>query len=570
MQQIQQKRWIPKEIPDREIIQKLSTELKVNEVLSTLIAQRGIHSYEEAKEYFNPTAKNLYDPFLMKDMLKAVQRIETAIIKREKIMIYGDYDVDGTTSVALLYRYFSKFSSELQCYVPNRFLEGYGVSHEGVEKALETGVSLMIAIDCGIKDNREVEFAKENGIDFIICDHHTPGKNVPNAMAILNPKQIDCNYPFKELSGCGIGFKLIQAYTKQFQPDVDPLELIDLVAVSIASDIVPIVDENRILAFLGLKKFNNNPLPVFKIMLENLDLKKDLNITDLVFIIGPRLNASGRISHASNTVDLLINDNADEIRSIATDINTINIQRRELDKEIAESALQIIEEDEVLQKRKTTVLWNPDWHKGVIGIVASRLTETYYRPTIILTESEGLLVGSARSVVGFDLYEAIFQCTEFLDRFGGHKFAAGLSLKKENFDAFSNKFEEVVSSTISDELLIPSIVYDIEMPLNFINQKIVNTIDRFGPFGPSNMKPRFVSRQVKLASNPKIVGKDHLKLSIQSDDNLKFEAIAFKLSCFYDSLLSGKAFDICYTLEINEWNGYKNVQLNIKDLKVLQ
>lgn len=568
MQKNLQKRWIPKEIPDRELIQKLSSELKVNEVLSTLIAQRGIQSFKEARVYFNPSTDNLHDPFLMKDMQKVVERIESAIKKQEKIMIYGDYDVDGTTSVALLYRYFSKFSKEIQYYVPNRFSEGYGVSREGVDKAIESGVKLMIAIDCGIKDNHEVDFAKQQGIDFIICDHHTPGIKVPDAFAILNPRQTDCFYPFKDLSGCGIGFKLIQAYTKAVQTETDPFELIDLVVVSIASDIVPVVGENRTLAYLGLQKINRNPLPVFKIMLESLELKKELNITDLVFIIGPRLNASGRISHASNTVDLLINNNADEIRKIAIDINAINLQRRELDKEIVEDALKKIEQDEALQKRNTTVLWDAGWHKGVIGIVASRLTDSYYRPTILFTESEGLLVGSARSVVGFDLYEAISQCTDYVDRFGGHKYAAGLSVKKENFDAFSDKFEEVVSSTIKDEQLIPSLVYDVEMPLDFINLKMVNTIDRFGPFGPSNMKPKFVSKQVKLADDPRIVGKDHLKLAIQSEKKLTFDAIAFKQSYLLESLLNGDAFDICYALEINEWNDYKNVQLNIKDLKV--
>jgi single-stranded-DNA-specific exonuclease len=568
MQNIQEKRWIPKEIPERTHIQEISSALKVNEVLATLIAQRDIHSYEEAKKYFNPDRNSLHDPFLMKDMQKAVERIENAFTNHENIMIYGDYDVDGTTSVALLFRYFRHFSKNLQCYVPNRFSEGYGVSRQGIEQAIKSQVSLIIAIDCGIKDNQEVEFANENGIDFIICDHHTPGEDIPNALAILNPKQLNCNYPYKELSGCGIGFKLIQAYQQHSKSAHDPFELIDLVAVSIASDIVPIVDENRVLAYLGLKKINTKPILPFKMMIGNLDLRKKMTITDLVFIIGPRLNASGRLSHANHTVDLLINDDEEEITSMAAEINEVNQQRKELDKQIVENALSIINQDEGLKQRKTTVLWNADWHKGVIGIVASRLIETYYRPTILMTESDGILVGSARSVIGFDLYSALHECREYMERFGGHQFAAGLTMKKENFEAFSQKFEQVVSDRITEELLIPSIVYDIELPLEFINEKLIHTIERFGPFGPSNMKPRFISKGVLIADPPKKVGSDHLKIIFKTKENLRFDAIAFKQAYHLPKLLHHSEFDICYNLEFNEWNGYKNIQLNIKDLKV--
>ncbi len=562
-----EKRWIPKPVPDTKIVTHLTNELKVSKILATLIAQRGIQTFEEAKNYFNPKIEELHDPFLMKGMNNAIDRIHKAIHQNENILIYGDYDVDGTTSVALTYSFFSNFSQNISTYVPDRFKEGYGISKEGIDYAIEQSCSLMIALDCGIKEVELTHYANSNNIDLIICDHHTPGKIIPDAFEILNPKQKNCTYPYKELSGCGIGFKLIQAYQKRYETEIDPFDFIDYVAVSIASDIVPITGENRILTYLGLQKINNDPIIPFRALIHHLELNKELNVTDLVFIFGPRLNASGRISHAKNTVKFLTEKDLNRASQYLNEINSRNKERKNLDQDIVEQALEVIAQDESLVNRKTTVLWDQNWHKGVIGIVASRLIETYYRPTIILTESEGKLTGSARSVSGFNLYNAIEACSDLLEQFGGHQYAAGLTLKKENFEAFQSKFEEIVSQTIKPEMLIPSIEYDIEIDVNHLSLKFVKTIDRFGPFGPGNMKPKFVSAQVTLAFNPRIVGEHHLKLAIKTSKGF-IDAIAFKMGHFLTSLKKGTPIDICYTIEENSWNGDINLQLNIKDIKL--
>ena len=563
-----QKRWIPKAIPDDAIVDLLEKELKVSRLMATLVAQRDIASYEDARKYFSPKIKDLHDPFLMKDMDKAVKRIQEAINSGEKILIYGDYDVDGTTSVALVYRFFSAFYDSLIFYVPDRFHEGYGISLDGINHAIEQGVKLIIALDCGIKEVEKVKYAKEHGVDVIICDHHTPDEIIPSAVAILNPKQQDCTYPYNELSGCGIGFKLVQAYSGACQIDFDPFDLIDFVAVSIASDIVPMTGENRTLCYLGLEKINNNPSIPFLAMKEELSLEKEITVTDLVFIIGPRLNASGRMTHASTTVDFLLSNTYEDAASRIALIDHNNVERKDIDHQTLEEALSIIENDENLKNKKSTVLYNQNWHKGVIGIVASRLIEHYYRPTILLTESEGFLTGSARSIRDFNLYQALVKCSDLLEKYGGHQYAAGLSLKVENFEKFCKKFEEVVSESVTDEMLIPLIEYDLELNPEHISFTFVKTILRFGPFGPGNMKPRFVTRNVRLTDHARIVGSNHLKFNIHTDHNKQLGAIGFDLGNYVESINNSKAFDICYVVEENHWNDNVYIQLNIKDIHI--
>lgn len=564
--QITEKKWEAKKSPNPEIVKSLKEALNVKEWLAILIAQRGITTFDEAKNYFNPTHQKTHDPFLMKGMDKVASRLENAINSKENILIYGDYDVDGTTSVALVYRYLKSLTSNLFWYVPDRFNEGYGISKEGIDYAIENKVSLMIALDCGIKEIEMAKYAKSNQIDLVICDHHTPGDQLPDAFAILNPKQTDCPYPYKELSGCGIGFKLIQGHHQQFTSGRDPFELIDLVAVSIASDIVPITGENRILAARGLNKINENALIPFKALLQNLQLDKKLNITDLVFIIGPRLNASGRMEHARKTVEYLISDTPNNAAKALLGIDQRNNKRKKLDEDIAIQALDIINASDELKNRKTTVLYNDNWHKGVIGIVASRLTEFFYRPTIILSNNNGILSGSARSVKGFNIYEAISSCADLLDQFGGHQYAAGLSLKKENFEKFSRKFEQVVAETITEEQLTPVIEYDLELDVNSINMSLAQTIERFAPFGPGNMRPVFMSRNLEKKYEPRIVGDNHLKLTIKTKEGY-IDAIAFNMGTHLEDIKSGKPFHLCYTIDQNKWKEKIQLQLKIKDIK---
>ena len=560
-------KWKLKPKPNPDLVFSLANALNINVKLAEILVQRGITSFKEAKDFFRPSLDDLHDPFLMKDMEKAVARIETAIANQERILIYGDYDVDGTTSVALLYNYLSEEYSNLATYIPDRYKEGYGISFQGIDFASDNDFSLIIALDCGIKAIDKVAYASEKGIDFIICDHHKPGDEIPNAFAVLNPKRKDCNYPYKELCGCGVGFKLIQglASTKEIETS-HLVSYLDLVATAIAADIVPMTGENRILAYYGLQVINTNPRIGIKALIKSIE-KKELTISDVVFIIAPRINAAGRIKHANYAVELLTSSDLEIALEIAASIEEFNIHRKELDKHITESALlQIIENDEV--DRYTTVVYNKEWHKGVIGIVASRLTETYYRPTVVFTESEGKLTASARSVKGFDIYNALDECAEFIEQFGGHKYAAGLTIAPENYEAFKNKFEEVVKNSIDESLLTPEITIDAELDFTDISPKFYRIINQMAPFGPENRKPVFKSSSVRDNGYGKQVGEDksHLKLTLfQGNPQNSISAIGFSMGDKIDAIVND--FDVIYQIDENTWNGKTSLQLLLKDLK---
>lgn len=562
-----QKRWAIKQT-DEQKVNALQQELKVHPVLCRLLVQRGIETYEQAKKFFRPELSALHDPFLMKDMDKAINRINEAIARNEKILIYGDYDVDGTTAVATVFSFLKEFHSNIDYYVPNRYTEGYGISVKGLDFAAKNNFSLIIALDCGIKANDKVDYANEKKIDFIICDHHNPGEEIPNAVAVLDPKRNDCNYPFKELSGCGIGFKLIQAFSLQNGIPLEKcFQFLDLVCVSIGSDIVSMNGENRILAWFGLQKLNSeNASGGLKRLKEIAGVQKQMSIDDVVFILGPRINAAGRMDDAMHAVKLLISDEIDlDGEEKAFQLNRFNNDRKDLDRSITAHALEIIARDENLVKRKTTVLQHPDWNKGVIGIVASRLTDTYYRPTIVLTESDGKLAGSARSVKGFDLYEAIYECRELLIQFGGHKFAAGMTLHKENFEAFSNQFEKVVSERITPEQLIPELEIDAELELEDITPKFYSILQQMAPFGPDNMKPVFVTRAVRDSGWSKIVKEEHIKFSLKKKGNSNFDGIGFGMAEKI-SLVKNGVFDIAYQISENVWNEKVSLQMMVKDV----
>lgn len=569
-----EKRWKYKDKADATIINKLASEIGIEKVLANLLAQRGITTYAEAKRFFRPSLDDLHDPYLMKDMDKAISRIETAIQKNEKVLVYGDYDVDGTTAVALVYSFFKKHLSNdklLGYYIPDRYTEGYGISFAGIDYAKENGFSLVIALDCGIKANEKIAYATKIGIDFIICDHHRPGEILPDAIAVLDPKRSDCNYPFDELCGCGVGFKLIQAYAQKNNIPFEELyEYLDLTAISIASDLVPIVGENRTLCFFGLKQINENPRKGIKAIFELANIKREITVNELVFVIGPRINAAGRIETGRNAVELLISDTNAVALTSGQNINITNTARRALDVDITAQALSMIDESEVLISRKSTVLYHPDWHKGVVGIVASRLTEKYYRPTVVLTESNGKATGSARSVKDFDVYNAIEACSDLLEQFGGHKYAAGLTLKLEHVEAFQQRFEEVVSQTIEDEMLIPEIEIDDELELKSITPKFFRVLKQFAPFGPDNMSPVFISKNIMDKGYVRIVGTNHLKMDIQAAQNPRefFPAIAFAQAHHFDDVLRRRIFSACYAIEENEFNGTTSLQLNIKDMKM--
>ncbi|CAL2090164.1 single-stranded-DNA-specific exonuclease RecJ [Tenacibaculum sp. 190524A05c] len=560
-------RWKLKSKPDSATTKKLAHELSINTKLASILVQRGITSFDEAKHFFRPSLEDLHDPFLMKDMEKAVSRIEKAIQNNEQILIYGDYDVDGTTSVSLMYTYLKQQYSNIATYIPDRYKEGYGVSYQGIDFAADNDFSLIIALDCGIKAIEKVAYAKEKGIDFIICDHHKPGDEIPKATAVLNPKRVDCEYPYKELCGCGVGFKLIQALASKGNKELDELlPLLDLVATAIAADIVPMTGENRILAYYGLKVINEQPRIGIHALIKNLE-KKELTISDVVFIIAPRINAAGRIKHANYAVELLTSSNEELASEIATAIEEFNGHRKELDKEITAAALVQIEENDEIE-RFTTVVYDEDWHKGVIGIVASRLTETYYRPTIVFTKSEGKLAASARSVKGFDVYDALHKCSEFIEQFGGHKYAAGLTILPENYESFKNKFEEVVKNSIDEDLLTPEIVVDTELEFSDISPKFYRILQQMAPFGPENRKPIFKSSSVRDNGYGKRVGQDktHLKLSLfQGKPESVINAIGFSLGDKIDHI--NNDFDILYQLDENTWNGRTSLQLQLKDLK---
>ncbi|HEY0668047.1 MAG TPA: single-stranded-DNA-specific exonuclease RecJ [Sphingobacteriaceae bacterium] len=562
-----QKRWVEGEV-DMQAVAELQQCLQVDETLAKLLIKRGVTCFDDAKAFFRPHLSHLHDPFLMKDMELAIDRINKAILLKEKILVYGDYDVDGTTAVALVYSFFNKIHDSIDFYIPDRYKEGYGISTQGIDYAAEHGYSLIIALDCGIKSVDKIDYANQLGIDFIICDHHTPGDTLPRAIAVLDPKRSDCDYPYTELSGCGIGFKLVQAYAQVNDiPFEQILCYLDLVAVSIASDIVPITGENRVLCWYGLVRLNTQPCKGLAALMEISGKRETYSITDIVFTIGPRINAAGRIDDAKHAVSLLIADDQALARDGSAVINLKNTERREHDSNITEQALAMIERDATLIARKTTVLYDQNWHKGVIGIVASRLTEKYYRPTVVLTQSNGHVAGSARSVLGFDLYEALSSCSDLLEQFGGHKYAAGLTMRPENVPAFQQRFEEVVSQSIPDELLVQQINIDASILLTQITPKFLRILNQFAPFGPLNMTPVFLSRDVKIYGSASLVGNKHLKMSIYQADSQLFECIGFGLAEYIDVLNKGTRFDVCYCIEENVWKDKRTIQLNLKGIR---
>ena len=561
-------RWTLKSKPEKEKVQKLQNELQVDALIATLLVQRGVETYDQAKAFFRPSLTDLHDPFLMKDMDKAVVRIEEAILKGENILVFGDYDVDGTTAVSLVSSYLKSYYPNVATYIPDRYDEGYGISYNGIDFAEDNEFTLIIALDCGIKSIDHIAYANAKNIDFIICDHHRPGDELPKAVAILDPKRNDCSYPYDELCGCGIGFKLIQALASKRGQTLEDLVLyLDLVATAIAADIVPITGENRILAKYGLEVINSNPRPGIKALIQNVN-KKSLTITDVVFIVAPRINAAGRIKHGNEAVALLTEYDLDQAEQFASEIEQHNSDRKGLDKQITVEALAQIEDNNE-KENFTTVIYQENWHKGVIGIVASRLTETYYRPTIVFTKSGDKLAASARSVKDFDVYNALEACAEHLEQFGGHKYAAGMTLKEENYEAFKAAFEKEVRNTISSELLIPEIEIDAEINLSEISPKLIRVLNQFEPFGPENMTPVFLTKNIKDTGYPKLLGKEeeHLKLFVKQENSEGFGAIAFFMGNKLNQISNQKPFDTVYCIDENEFKGTVTVQLRIKDLK---
>ena len=569
---LMEKKWIIKERGDSGLVKQLALDLDVSESLANLMVQRKITTPGEAQKFFNPSLEYLHDPFLMKDMNMAVDRLSGAIKKGEKILVYGDYDVDGTTAVALVYSFLKKRNANVAYYIPDRYKEGYGVSFQGIDFAFSNNCKVVISLDCGIKAVEKIQYAKSKGLDVIICDHHYPGDEIPKALAVLDPKQPGCNYPYKELSGCGVGFKLIHAYSKIHSiPFSEIANYLDLVAVSIASDIVPITGENRVLAYFGLKQLNEAPRTGLKEIIREADVCRVLTIEDVVFKIGPRINAAGRMETGSKAVELLISDDPKIAAAISKEINCFNIERRNIDRSITTEAMRMISENQRSMNSRTTVLFNPQWKKGVIGIVASRLIETYYRPTVILTESNGFATGSARSVQGYDLYQAIEACSDLLESFGGHMFAAGLTLKKENIEPFMERFEQFVNSTITEDQLSPRIFIDTELSFSEINEEFYRVMSQFQPYGPENMSPIFISYNVFDSGSGRMVGSsgEHLKLDLCQDSGTlrSIPAIAFGQADYFEYIKNGKPFDVCYSVEMNEFRGNRNLQLNIRDIK---
>jgi single-stranded-DNA-specific exonuclease len=561
-------RWTLKPKPSHKKVISLATELNVSELIATLLVQRGIESFDQARQFFRPSLNDLHDPYLMKDMEKAVARIETAIANQENILVFGDYDVDGTTAVSLMSGYLKSFYPNVATYIPDRYDEGYGISYKGIDFADDNEFTLIIALDCGIKSIDHIAYAKERNIDFIICDHHRPGDSLPAAVAVLDPKREDCSYPYDELCGCGVGFKLVQALAQNRNQTIDDLIIyLDLVATAIAADIVPITGENRVLAKFGLEVINSNPRPGIKALIQNLK-KKTLTITDVVFIIAPRINAAGRVKHGNEAVALLTEYDLDQAEIFASEIEQHNADRKDLDKQITIEALDQIEINEETDKF-TTVVYNENWHKGVIGIVASRLTETYYRPTIVFTKSGDKLAASARSVKDFDVYNALEACAEHLEQFGGHMYAAGMTLKEENYKNFKNAFEKVVSESIHPDLLIPEITIDAEINLADIDDKLIRILNQFEPFGPQNMTPVFMTKGVNDSGYAKQLGKEeeHLKLFVKQNNSHGFGAIGFGLGNQLDLVANKRPIDIVYNIDENEFNGKVTVQLRLKDLR---
>ena len=574
-----------KNTPDTEVVEQLSKKLNINKKLTELLIHRGITTFDEAKSFFRPQLSDLIDPFLMKDMDKAVDRIDRAKKAGEKIMVYGDYDVDGTTAVSLVYSFLKNIHKKVDFYIPDRYAEGYGISYKGIDFAVENDYKLLIALDCGIKAVEKVDYAKQKGLDIIIGDHHRPGDVVPNACAVLDPKQNDCNYPFKELSGAGVGFKLIQAISIRDKSPVENIySCLDLVAISIAADVVPIVGENRILSFYGLKNLNKTPRIGVKSLFKSAGVdkktglggehyfRKKITVSDLVFLLGPRINAAGRIDSATDSVRLLISNNQEYASKLGKQINDLNTTRRELDSNITKEALQILADDINIDDKKATVVYREDWHKGVVGIVASRLIDKYYRPTIVLTKADGLITGSARSIKNFDIYDAIDSTSHLLENFGGHKYAAGLAIKPENFDKFVREFQKYANNNISDEMLVPEIEIDAELYISDINFKLYSILKQFAPFGPGNMSPVFQTKNVIDTGYAKLVGKKdnkHLKFSVVHPDRTgnPVPAIAFNHGHHLKEIEKGNPFEICYHIDENTWLGNTTLQLRILDIK---
>ncbi|WP_281636978.1 single-stranded-DNA-specific exonuclease RecJ [Flavobacterium marginilacus] len=561
-------RWTIKPKPSEEKIKHLAQALNIEDFVATLLIQRGIETFEQAKQFFRPTLDDLHDPYLMKDMDKAVERIERAIQNQENILIFGDYDVDGTTAVSLVSSYLKSYYPNIATYIPDRYDEGYGISFKGIDFADDNGFSLIIALDCGIKSIDHIAYAKERNIDFIICDHHRPGAVLPEAVAVLDPKREDCNYPYDELCGCGVGFKLIQALGTNRNQTIEDLVLyLDLVATAIAADIVPMTGENRVLAYFGLQVINSQPRPGIKALIHQIK-KKTLDITDVVFIIAPRINAAGRIKHGNHAVELLTEFNFEQAQQFASEIEQYNSDRKDLDKQITKEALQQITQNQE-EKNFTSVVFQEDWHKGVIGIVASRLIETYYRPTLVFTKSGDKYAASARSVKGFDVYNALEACSEHLEQFGGHMYAAGMTLAAENYQSFKNAFEKIVEETIHPDHLTPEITIDAEINFADISPKLIRILKQFEPFGPQNMTPVFLTKKIKDTGYAKTLGSEdeHLKLFVKQNNSEGFAAIGFGLGNKKDLTNSQQEFDAVYCIDENEWNDKVSIQLRLKDIK---
>ena len=580
-----EKRWVVKPQGDRAKVEALSSQLGMSSVLTNLLVQRGIDTVEKAKKFFSPALRDLHDPFLMKDMDKAVERIEKAVKAGEKVMIYGDYDVDGTTAVALVYKFLSQIGHKnLSFYIPDRYVDGYGISIRSIDHAVRKGVTLVIALDCGIKAVEKVVYAKERGVDFIICDHHLPAEEIPQAVAVLDPKRTDCNYPFDELSGCGVGFKLVEAYARRNKiPFAEIEHLLDLLVVSIASDIVPLVGENRILAYYGLRKLNSSPskglLSIIKICgLEN----HNITVDDIVFKIGPRINAAGRMrmdeddenaapSGGHAAVSLLIEGDAQEAAKFGEVIDSFNQDRKSIDRNVTQEAHDYVESHPTLKALKSTVIYNPKWMKGIVGIVASRLIETYYRPTVVLTKSNGFVTGSARSVAGFDLYQAIESCSDLLENFGGHMYAAGLTMREENVEAFTKRFNDYVENNIDPNILVPQVDIDCELLFSDITDDFYRQLNNFQPFGPGNSAPVFMTRSVSNRGDAKLVGVecDHLRMDLMQREkpHTTIPAIAFQQPTHYEWVRAGKPVSVCYQIVENHYRGTVSKQLRIKDIK---
>lgn len=557
---------------DPNKVKDLADALNIKTEIATLLVQRGISTFDEAKTFFRPSLENLPDPFLMKDMDKAISRIDIALRNNEKILVYGDYDVDGTTAVSLVYSFLSEnFPLQLGYYIPDRYAEGYGISFKGIDFAEQENFSLIIALDCGIRSSDKIEYASNKGIDFIICDHHIPGEEIPRAFAVLDPKQKDCEYPYKELSGCGIGFKLIQALNTHHALNLDLTKYLDLVALSIAADIVPVTDENRTLAFFGLKRINEKPRPGIAALLDGGKERapgKEITISDLVFTVAPRINAAGRIEHGKKAVEILLSREHLKAQDAGELINQTNNRRRDLDKTITAEALEIIQSNSAFLNARSSVLFKPDWHKGVVGIVASRVMEKFYRPTIVLTLSDGMITGSARTIKDFDILEALNLCSDLLFQYGGHRHAAGLTLKPENLDAFRDRFENIAKEKLTDEQLQEVIELDMEIEPDQITRGFYNILKQFAPFGPGNPAPVFLTRQVMDDGTGRIVGNNHLKMRLGKPGKSFFDAIGFGLGDFHTGVNRQIPVDACYIIEENHWNGNVNLQWQIKDMRI--